>query len=128
MQRSRFTPSFLPKDRQLLDVEAVSRELCVSRAFVRLCLANGYSAPAGLVSAAGLLEWLFESYNQIRVAAGFRPFASLDGVSAPAAQRLKMANALFTLFEFSESRATLRAEKRQLQETYRKVEWALERC
>ena len=128
MRRSRHTPNFLPKDRRLLDVEAVSRELCVSRAFVRLCLASGYPASGGLLSPAGVLEWLFENYNRVRVAAGFRVFATIDGVSTVAAQRLRMANALFTLFEFSESRATDPEEKRQLRQVQQKIEWVLERC
>ena len=120
-------PIFQAKEWRLLNVEALSTELCVSRAFIRLCLSNGCPHDGALVSAAGLLEWLFDNYNRVRIAAGFRPFAPLDGVPDSVQQRLRMANALLTLFEFSESRATSPVEKGALCGAFRQVEWALER-
>lgn len=128
MRRHRYSPTFRPKDRQLFNVEGVSRELSVSRAFVRLCLASGCPAPLGLLSPAGLLEWLFDNYDRVRMAAGFKAFAPLDGIGAVAAERLRMANALFTVFEFSASRATSPEEKRELRAVHRRLEVVLERC
>ena len=127
MHPLRHLPIFQAKEWRLLKVEALSTELCVSRAFIRLCLNNGCPHDGALLSAAGLLEWLFDNYNRVRIAAGFHPCAPLDGVPNCVQHRLRMANALLTLFEFSESRATSLREKRALRDAYRHVEWALER-
>ena len=121
------TPVFRAKDRRLQEIESVARELSASRAFVNLCLENGCPNQNGFLSAAGLLEWLFDNYDSVRVAAGLVPFAPIDGVPAPAFQRLRMANGLFTLFEFCESRAVCLEQKLQLRELQRHLEWALER-
>jgi hypothetical protein len=128
MHSARFIPVFTPKDRRVQTVELVARELCTSRAFVRLCLENGCPEADGFLSAAGLLEWLFEHYDRVRLAAGFPSLPPIDGVTSEAFQRLRMANALFTLFDFSESRTSCVEEKRQLRELHRKLERALERC
>ena len=128
MDPARYIPVFSAKDRRIQTVEAVARELCASRAFIRLCLANGYPDDEGFLSAAGLLEWLFDHYARVRVAAGLRPLQPIDGVAPAAFQRLRMANALFTLFEFSESRASCPEEKRQLRALHERLETALERC
>ena len=128
MHPARYGPVFSAKDRRIQTVEAVARELCASRAFVRLCLENGCPDDEGFLSAAGLLEWLFDHYNCVRVAAGFQPLNPIDGVTPAAFQRLRMANALFTLFEFSESRASCLGEKRALRALRDRLEAALERC
>ena len=124
----RYIPVFTAKDRRSQSVEAVATELCTSRAFVRLCLATGCPSDNGFLSAAGLLEWLFDNSHAVRLAAGLAPFAAIDGTEAVTFQRLRMANALFTLFDFSESRASCPEEKRELRELHRRLEFALERC
>jgi len=128
MDFARYVPVFSPKDRRLQSIEAVATELCTSRAFVRLCLATGCPSDHGFLSAAGLLEWLFDNSHTVRLAAGLAPLAEIAGTESAAFQRLRMANALFTLFDFSESRASCPEEKRQLRELHRRLEFALERC
>jgi hypothetical protein len=127
MNSARYSPVFTPKDRRLQSVDAVATELCASRAFVRLCVVSGCPVDDNSLSAAGLLEWLFDNYPTVRAAAGLAPLAPIDGVSPGALQRLRMANALFTLFDFSESRACSLGEKSELRKWQRRLERALDR-
>lgn len=127
MDSARYIPVFTPKDRRLQSIEGVATELATSRAFVRLCLATGCPSHENFLSAAALLEWLFDHYGAVRSAAGLPALACIDGVTPAAFQRLRMANALFTLFEFSESRAISLIAKRQLREMRRRLESALNR-
>jgi hypothetical protein len=127
MNSARYLPVFTPKDRRLQSIEGVASELCTSRAFVRLCIATGCPADENFLSAAALLEWLFDHYAAVRGAAGLPPLPPIDGVQPAAFQRLRMANALFTLFEFSKSRAVCLTAKGQLGELHRRLESALNR-
>ena len=52
---------------------------------------------------------------------------SIEGVSPGAKSRLKMANAVITLVEYGQSRASDDAQKAELEEVKRTMEWALER-
>lgn len=119
---------FDEKDHLLLSVEDVSKQLQVSRAFVRLCLEAGCPSHVGRLSAADLLDWLFDNYELVRRLAGLTPFVEVEGVARNAACRLKMANALFTLLEFSESRTSNSEAKQALRIAYREVEQAIERA
>ena len=119
--------TFHRDDLELLSIEAVSLQLRVSRAFVQLCLDAGCPTRAGKVSAAEVLHWLFEHYPKLRSVAGFTAFVEIGGVTGEAGLRLKMANAIFTLLEFGESRTSDLEAKREFRKIRRKVELALDR-
>ena len=124
----RDTPFALPfhdDDLRLLSIEDVSQQLRVSRAFVRLCLEAGCPTRNGLLSAAEVLHRLFEHYADVREIAGLAPFAPLDRSSKTPVARMKMANALFTLVEFGESRSPSLAQKRQFRAVRRTIERAI---
>ena len=101
-------------DLELLSIEAVSDQLRVSRAFVRLCVDSGCPTRKEKLSAAELLQWLFIHYARVRERAGFSELLEVDGLPAESAERVRMANALFTLLEYGESRASDPDVKRQL--------------
>lgn len=119
---------FSPQDHVLLSIDDVSMQLRVSRAFVRLCIGAGCPSSEMKISAAGLLEWLFEHYPAVRHLAGFSTLAEVDGTPSMVMKRLKMGNAVMTLLEFGESRASDPEEKAQLRGARRQVEQALERA
>jgi hypothetical protein len=115
-------------DLQLLPIEAVGAQLRTSQAFVRLCLAAGCGTRAGgLLSAAELLQWLFGHYAEVRALAGLEPLLPVEDVSADAAVRLHMANALFTLLEFGASRVSSLSQKQQLLTVCAHLDRALDR-
>ena len=119
---------FHSEDLQLLPLEAVAAQLRTSCAFVRLCLAAGCGTRAGgLLSAAELLHWLFDHSAEVRALAGLAPLPAVEDVSPGAAARLRMANALFTLFEFGASRASGLVEKQQLLGVCEQLDRALDR-
>lgn len=119
---------FHADDLHLLPAEAVAAQLRTSCAFVRLCLAAGCGTRAGgLLSAAELLHWLFQHYGKVRALAGLAPLPPVEDVSASAAARLRMANALFTLFEFGASRASIVDAKQQLLAICAKLDRVLDR-
>jgi hypothetical protein len=126
MQEAPFILPFHADDLRLLPLDEVSVQLRVSRAFVQLCIDAGCRTRANLLSAAELLHWLFENYARVRELAGFPEFASVDGISAEARTRLKMANALFTLLEYGASRASDFQQKRQLRIIRAQIERGLE--
>jgi len=119
---------FHDDDLKLLSVEAVSTQLRASRAFVRLCLSAGCPTRAGKLSAAELLHWLFQKYEDVRELAGFHHLAPVEGLPPAVMRRITMANALFTLLEFGESRASNLLEKALLRRTRKRVEQALDRA
>ena len=80
-----------------------------------------------MVSAAELLQWLFEHYNRARELSGFHPLADVNGTPSEVTRRLKMGNAVITLLEFGESRATGVMEKREIRKVLQTVENALDR-
>ena len=124
------TNSPLPFERadlELLTVEDLSAQLRVSRAFVRRCLDCGCPTRRGRLSAAELLEWLFANYATVRATCGLPVLPGFDGVTAGAARRLQLGNAVITLLEFSESRATESEVKRELRRVRLGVEQALDR-
>jgi hypothetical protein len=113
---------------ELLTVEALSEQLRVSRAFVRVCLACGCPTRRGRLSAAELLEWLFQNFAAVRAASGLRALPELDGVEAAACHRIRLGDAVITLLEFGESRATDADAKRELHRVRLGVERALDRA
>ncbi len=94
---------------------------------MRLCLDSGCPTRSGRLSAAELLHWLFGNYPAVRATAGLAPFASTEGVGGAAEMRLRMGNAVLTLFEFGASRATILEEKQQLQVVFAFVNTILDR-
>ena len=128
MSDTNFPLPFHHKDLHLLSVEQVGRQLRASHAFIRLCLELGCPTRNGKLSAAGLLEWLFENYEALRYLSGLEPLAPVDGTGPEVAGRLKMGNAVITLFEFGELRASDPEEKWQLRQARRNVERMLDRA
>jgi len=120
-----FPLQFQQGDLELLSVEAISIQLRVSCAFIRLCVEGGCEMQDGKLSSAGLLTWLFDHYNLARRLSGFVPLADVDGTAPGVERKLKMGNALITLLEFGETRATRRDEKIALRKVRRTVERAL---
>jgi hypothetical protein len=117
---------FARADLQLLPVEELSRQLRVSRAFVRLCLTAGCPSRHGRLSAADLLHWLFAHYDAVRALAGMSELGEVENVDPMLEHRLRMANAVITLLEFGESRASGLAAKRALRRARRGVERAID--
>lgn len=115
-------------DLELLTLEEVSQQLRTSVAFVRLCLAAGCPTRRGRLSAAELLHWLFDNYPSVRSLCGLKPLAETLGVPPEAQLRLNMANALFTLLDYSESRATDLRVKIEIRKVWHVVERSIERA
>lgn len=115
------------EDRELYEVEELSRRAQVSRAFIRLCVTLGCPTSGGKLSQSMMLEWLFNHYEQVREAAGLKPVPPIEGVSGEALLKLMMGNAMITLLEYSEVRSSQRIEKRQLRQVRKMVEQTLER-
>jgi hypothetical protein len=115
------------KDLHLLSVEQVGRQLRASHAFIRLCIELGCPTRNGKLSAAGVLEWLFDHYEVVRYLSGLDALAPVDGTPKEVIGRLKMGNAVITLFEFGELRASDPEEKWQLRQARRNVERSLDR-
>lgn len=99
----------------------------VSRALLRLCAVAGCPARLGEMSAAGVLLWLFEHYEDLRAVAGLRPLVAIQGLTADTTARLRMANALATLLEYSRARASGWRQKRHLRLALEKVECLVDR-
>jgi hypothetical protein len=125
---SSFPIPFGREDLEPLTVEAVSIQLHASRAFVRLCLNAGCRTRHERLSVAELLHWLFEHYAEVRALAGLKPFADVTGVAPETELRLRMANALFTLLEFNESRASDNETRREIRKVWRLVEKSVEKA
>ena len=128
VNETNFPLQFHQGDLELRSVEAVSAQLRVSRAFVRLCVAGGCPTQGGKLSSAELLTWLFEHSNLARQICGFVALGEVEGLEPEAAKRLKMGNALLTILEFGETRATRPEEKAALHKVRRAVERALDRA
>ena len=125
------TPEILEfgdEDLQLLEVEPLSEQMRVSRAFVRLCLDAGCPTRCGKASAAEVMNWLFGHYAEVRVLAGLPPIVDVENLPDAVTRRLKMANALFTIVEFSEMRCSDLEQKESLHDLARSIEHALERA
>ena len=116
------------EDRHLLSISELSQRARISQSFIHLCLANGCPTTDGLLSQAGLLDWLFEHYTVVRAAAGFSDMASLDGLPDDLQSKMRMANAILTLLEYSESRTSSLSEKRQLAWIRKTIEASLDRA
>jgi hypothetical protein len=128
MENTRYPLQFDRADLEPMRVEELSVHMRVSRAFIRQCLDSGCPTQQGRISAARLMRWLFENYQVVRLLAGLKPLVSIEGVFGKAAAKLKMGNALITLFEFSERRSSVRDEKRRLRDLRLHVEQALDRA
>jgi len=122
MQRSPAMIQFGPEDFIPLPVEQLCHHARVSRAFVKVCLASGCPLEDGRLSHAQLIEWLRKNYGHVREMVGLAPLAPIDGVDADALNALGLANSLVTLLEFSISRSSDAAQRRELRRVLRYVE------
>jgi hypothetical protein len=107
LQRDDFTP---------LSLEDLAVRMRVSRSFLRLCAEVGCPTDGTKMNAAAVLIWLFDNYPDVRAAAGLVPLAPIDALPAEVSDRLRLANALCTLLEYSRSRATHWQQKRHLRQ------------
>lgn len=117
MQRPSALLQYHGEDRALRDVEDLSHHGRISRSFIRLCLDQGCPHESGRLSLEMLLDWLFEAYPSVRVAAGLPPMAEIGEIGElpdETRARLLMGNAMVTLLEYSETRATDALSKRHL--------------
>jgi hypothetical protein len=117
---------FARADLQPLPIEELSTQLRVSRAFVRLCLAAGCPSRQGRLSAAELLQWLFAHYDAVRALAGMAELGEVENLERTLELRLRMANAVITLLEFGESRASDSWAKRALRRARLGIERAID--
>lgn len=120
--------TFQDEDLELLAPAAVSRRLQVSYAFVQLCLDAGCPTRVGHLSTAELLCWLFDHYAAVRALAGLPAAAPMDGLERETEQRLRMANAIFTLLDFGASRTSDEEAKLALQSVGNHLERLLNRA
>lgn len=118
---------FHEEDCAYRSVEDLSVHGRISQGFIRLCLAAGCPAQSEKVSLAGLLEWLFGNYTAVRELAGLGAVPSLAGVEGTNLGKLRMGNAMLTLLEYSELRASKVEDKEQIAEIRRCIELALDR-
>jgi hypothetical protein len=118
---------FRDEDRELFSVPELSCRARVSQGFIRHCIELGCPAPEQRLSQEILLNWLVGNYAQVRVWAGLPELPSIEGVMGRAASRLKLANAVVTLLDYSESRSSDPTEKQQIRGMRDLVERALER-
>jgi hypothetical protein len=116
------------EDLRLVSLSELSVRARISQAFVRLCIDCGCATGQGLLSQAMLLDWLFDHYADVRHASGLVPFAPVEGVSDELQPKLRMANAILTILEFGESRASNPEEKQQLRWIRRTIDAALDRA
>ncbi len=113
------------EDRELREIENLSRHARISQGFIRLCLATGCPDEAGRLSLAMMLEWLFENYESVRRLAGLAALPEVEGVVGGALLKLKLGYAMITLLDYAESRSTSLAEKVHLAGTRRCIERTL---
>lgn len=116
------------EDLRLVSLAELSVRARISQAFIRLCVECGCPTKQGLLSQAMLLDWLFDHYAAVRQASGLAPFASVEGVAGELQPKLRMANAILTILEFSESRSSNAEEKEQLKWIRRTIEASLDRA
>ena len=116
------------EDLRLVSVVELSVRARISQAFIRLCIDCGCATEQGLLSQAKLLDWLFDHYAAVRHASGLVPFAALEGVAEELQRKLRMANAILTILEYSESRSSNPEEKQQLQWIRRTIDASLDRA
>ena len=96
----------------------------VSRGFIRLCFDAGCPNVQGAISAGYLLLWLFDNYEAVRDIAGLRLLAPVENLVPAMIARLRMANALVTLFEHARTRTTDWRQKRQFRVALEQVDRA----
>jgi len=113
--------TFSTRDLAPRPIEELANHMRLSRAFLRLCESAGAPFAGGHSSPAKVLLWLFDHYEDVRAVAGLRELAAVEGLSEAATARLRMANALATILEFSRSRATNWMQKRQLRRALEKI-------
>lgn len=118
---------FRDEDRELFPIPELSRRARVSQGFVRHCIDLGCPAPEQRLSQEILLNWLVMNYTRVRAGAGLPELASIEGVTGRALSRLRLANAVVTLLDYSESRSSAPDEKQQIKGMRVMVERALER-
>ena len=105
-----------------LSLDALAIQLKVSSGFVRACFEAGCPNAGGVATAADLLHWLSEHYEQFRRLVGLHALASVEGLKPEIANQLRMANALATLLEYARTRATDWRKKRMLRQAWEEVD------
>jgi hypothetical protein len=103
------SPDFTP-----FPLDELAIQMRVSRGFLRLCVDAGCGTTNGKLSTASLLLWLFDHYEDVRAVAGLSPLVAVEDLPPAVTGRLRMANALLTLLEYTRTRATSWQHKRQL--------------
>ena len=126
MQDAHSALPFEAEDLQPLPIEDVTLRLRVSHAFTQVCLDCGCPLRANRISAAELLHWLFENYERVRSLAGLKPRDPVGELASAPRARIRMANAIFTLLEFGNSRATNPRQKRDLRAALCELKMKLE--
>jgi hypothetical protein len=112
----------LEDDHISLSAEDFAKRFGVSCAFVRLAIQNGCPTHCGLVSRAGLFEWMEDHHERIRAAAGFSSYPPLTETEATWRRSEKRKRAFLTALEFTETRACLPSTRRAAQEVSRILE------
>jgi hypothetical protein len=97
---------------QPLAPELLAGQMCVSRGFIQLCFDTGCPNGGHATSAANLLNWLSDHYEDVRALAGLRVLAPIADLQSSTVKWLRMANALTTLLEYGRTRATDWRQKR----------------
>ena len=110
------------EDHRFRTVDDLSRHARLSCAFIRICIDAGCPLYGGRLTHAILLNWLTRHYTAVRVLAGLRPLAPIDGVPPNVQRDMRLANTMITVLEFAESRCSDRCEKAQLRRMQRLVE------
>ena len=116
------------EDLRFVSLPELSVRARISLAFIRLCIECGCATEQGLLSQATLLDWLFDHYPEVRHASGLSALAPVDGVDGDLQPKLRMANAILTILEFSESRSSQPEEKQQLRWIRTTIEASLDRA
>lgn len=105
---------FSADDHVVRNLSDLATELRVSQSFVRLCFDAGCPQAGKHASVASVLVWLFEHYEDLRALAGLCALAPVDGLPADTVSRLRMANALLTILEYTRSRTSDWRQKRRM--------------
>jgi hypothetical protein len=119
---------FSAEDMTVFPLADLASKMRVSRAFVQLCVVAGCPWTESGTSAARLLVWLFDHYEEVRALAGLKPLAPFDDLPTESVVRLRMANALVTLLEFARSRATNWRQKKQLRQALERANHLADRA
>ena len=120
--------AFEADDLEQRDPGTLAEYLQVSRAFVQLCFDAGFPVGSGGASAAELLGWLSQHYQQVRQVAGLAPLEDDPERTLLSAGKIGWASAVSTLLEFGVSRASSCGHKGKLLSQKQRLDRALTRA